>query len=344
MNTGNNTAGKTAPERYVSEKAFEELPDAFQKLAELLGEDQFELVAVNEKGSQDIYVRNGEIRLVYLMNDAVESFLVFGNARMTGVYKPDYEGEILADLSRQGREYILVVHQDDSVVTLFFETLTLEKHLYDYSQIGHFWVEGYEYLRQLEYRLAILRDKYDYIGGDSCNALEEKLSALVEFPPLNYCCYPAVPEKYIVPRENPWVPSQKAISVMKEIAEQADDDSFIRWLEIYRRFPFKWMARKLAGMLHCTKHIKVTECLSRKLKEASAGYGDRSFGKEADKQLEALMKKAKERQAELKARGIESEVLREEPFTTARDSLGFKVYLMIWTKGRRDCTVKIEEM
>ena len=45
MNTGNNTAGKTAPERYVSEKAFEELPDAFQKLAELLGEDQFEPVS-----------------------------------------------------------------------------------------------------------------------------------------------------------------------------------------------------------------------------------------------------------------------------------------------------------
>ena len=150
MDTGNNTAGKTAPERYVSEKAFEELPDTFQKLAELLGEDQFELVAVNdEKDPQDqkaasesafseaiaeksddnmyrvdSYVKNGEIRLVYLMNDAVESFLVFGNARMTGVYKPDYEGEILADLSRQGREYILVVHQDDSVVTLFFETLS----------------------------------------------------------------------------------------------------------------------------------------------------------------------------------------------------------------------------
>ena len=96
MDTGNNTAGKTAPERYVSEKAFEELPDTFQKLAELLGEDQFELVAVNdEKDPQDqkaasesafseemaekpddniyrvdSYVKNGEIRLVYLMNDA----------------------------------------------------------------------------------------------------------------------------------------------------------------------------------------------------------------------------------------------------------------------------------
>ena len=124
MDTGSNITGKTASERYVSEKAFEELPDAFRKLAELLGEDQFELVAINEN-----YVCDGEIRLVYLMNDAVESFLVFGNARMTGVYKPDYEGEILADLSRQGKEYILVVHQDDTVVTLFFENLILEKHL-----------------------------------------------------------------------------------------------------------------------------------------------------------------------------------------------------------------------
>lgn len=227
MDTGNNITGKTAPERYVSGKSFEELPDAFRKLAELLSEDQFELVAINEN-----YVCDGEIRLVYLMNDAVESFLVFGNARMTGVYKPDYEGEILADLSRQGKEYILVVHQEDTVVTLFFETLTLEKHLYDYSQIGHFWVEGYEYLRQLEYRLAILRDKYDYIGGDSCNALEEKLAALVEFPPLNYCCYPAVSEQYIVPRENPWIPSEKAFKVMEEVTVKAGDRSFGRWLGI----------------------------------------------------------------------------------------------------------------
>lgn len=370
MDTGNNTAEKTAPERYVSEKAFEELPDTFQKLAELLGEDQFELVAVNdEKGPQDqkvasesafseaiaeksddniykvdSYVKNGEIRLVYLMNDAVESFLVFGNARMTGVYKPDYEGEILADLSRQGREYILVVHQDDSVVTLFFETLSLEKYLYDYSRIGHFWIEGYEYLRQLEYRLAILRDKYDYIGGDSCNALEEKLSVLVEFPPLNYCCYPSVPEKYIVPRENPWIPSEKAIEVMGEIARQAGDRTFVRWLEIYRKLPFKWVARKLAGMLHRTKHIQVTMCLSEKLREASSGYGDRSFGKEADEEIKVLTEKASAKQAELKEQGIGSEVFREEPFTIARDSLGFKVYLMKWNKGRKDCTVEIEEI
>lgn len=77
---------------------------------------------------------------------------------------------------------------------------------------------------------------------------------------------------------------------------------------------------------------------------ASAGYGDRSFGKEADEQLKVLVEKARGKQAELKKQGTESEVLREEPFTIARDSLGFKVYLMKWNKGRKDCTVEIEEM
>lgn len=131
---------------------------------------------------------------------------------------------------------------------------------------------------------------------------------------------------------------------MKEIAREAGDRTFVRWLGIYRRFPFKWIARKLAGMLHRTKHIQVTMCLSGKLQEASAGYGDRSFGKEADEQLKVLVEKARGKQAELKKQGTESEVLREEPFTIARDSLGFKVYLMKWNKGRKDCTVEIEEM
>ena len=131
---------------------------------------------------------------------------------------------------------------------------------------------------------------------------------------------------------------------MKEIAEQAGDRAFCRWLGIYRKFPFKYVARKLAAMLHQTKHIRVTEILAAKLSEAAAGYGSRSFGKEADERLAVLTEKARVRQAELKAQGVEAEVLREEPFTIARDSLGFKVYLMKWNKGRKDCIVEIEEM
>ncbi len=131
---------------------------------------------------------------------------------------------------------------------------------------------------------------------------------------------------------------------MEEVTAEAGDRSFGRWLGIYRRFPFKWVARRLAVMLHKTRHIRITECLLEELGKACEGYGNRSFGKKADEQLKALTEKARAKQTELKAKGIESQILREEPFTIARDSIGFKVYLMKWQKGRKDCTVEIEEM
>mgnify|MGYP000912985671 CR=1 FL=1 len=197
-----------------------ELPDTFYKLAELLEQDQFELL-LSKNRIKDMH-RKQDISLVYLMNDAVESFLVFHNATITGQYKSEYEGGLLAVLDKKEEEYVLVVHQGDSVITLFFEDLLQQNNLYNYGDLGHFWVKGYEYLRLLEYRLAILRDKCDYLDIDCSTPEERKLAALVEFPPLNYCCYPAVPEKYIVPRQNPWQPSDEAIDLMIEIAKEAE--------------------------------------------------------------------------------------------------------------------------
>ena len=69
--------------------------NTLEKLAQLLEQDQFELL-FPEKTEQECYragncPRKGQnIRLVYLMNDAVESFLVFCDARMTGEYHADY--------------------------------------------------------------------------------------------------------------------------------------------------------------------------------------------------------------------------------------------------------------
>ena len=210
-----------------------ELPDTFYKLAELLEQDQFELL-LSKNRIKDMH-RKQDISLVYLMNDAVESFLVFHNATITGQYKSEYEGGLLAVLDKKEEEYVLVVHQGDSVITLFFEDLLQQKNLYNYGDIGHFWVKGYEYLRLLEYRLAILRDKCDYLDIDCSTPEERKLAALVEFPPLNYCCYPAVPEKYIVPRQNPWQPSDEAIDLMIEIAKEAG----IGRATLFRYFPGK---------------------------------------------------------------------------------------------------------
>lgn len=239
--------------------------DPFSMLELLLSENQFELI-LPETGTS----APDTIRLVYLMNDAVESFLLFHNARLTGTYDPAYEGELDALLTQDENErYALIVHQGDSVVTLFFEDLTLENHYYDYSQIGHFWMKGYEYLRQLEYRIAILRDKLDYLGENSCNANERELASLAEFPPLNVCCYPAVPEKYRVIRENPWHLSEDASRVFQSIAVEAGDPKLLHRLKDYEQHPTKRRARQIARLLHRNTHAKTVDLLTRKLQKAS---------------------------------------------------------------------------
>ena len=131
----------------------------FEKLADLLEQGQFELLNLPVGDERK---KPSDIRLVYMMNDTAESFLVFHEAVLTGNYLPDYEGELSASLDKEetdntdaeGEEkgrYILAVHQGDTVCTLFFKNISLECELYDYGEFGLFWVKGYEYLRELEY-------------------------------------------------------------------------------------------------------------------------------------------------------------------------------------------------
>lgn len=64
--------------------------DIFEKLDNLIEQNQFELVSDK--------VDDNRLKVIYLMNDAVESFIVFENARITGEYIKDYQGEINTSL------------------------------------------------------------------------------------------------------------------------------------------------------------------------------------------------------------------------------------------------------
>lgn len=308
--------------------------DTFVMLEELLEQDQFELLPAKEGDT--------ERRLVYLMNDAVESFLVFRGAALTGHYLEDYEGALTWSMSRDAARYVLVVRQGDNAVTLLFENLDLEVHLYNYGEIAHFWVPGYEYLRQLEYRIAILRDKCEYLGPEYCTPEERRLAHLAYFPPLNYCCYPAVPAKYIVPIPDPWNPSEEALNVMEELARECGNKKLGWRLKFYRRHPWPLLAKRIAAMPHRTECEEVVDLLSRRLREAVQDYPRRSFGKATDNAIKRLEQQAEERRQELARQGIRAEVLREEPFTIAQDNLEFHVYLMIWETRGRDRRVRIE--
>ena len=237
--------------------------DIFEKLNNLIEQNQFELVSDK--------VDDNRLKVIYLMNDAVESFIVFENARITGEYIKDYQGEINTSLTVQKNdstgndEYVLVVHQKDSVCTVFFEDVSFEVNLYNYGRTAHFWIEGYEYLRQLEYKISILRDKLDYLGEKYCNDLEKELANLTDFPPLNYCFYPSVPEKYLVPRDNPCEPTDKAITVMLKVAREQQDKMLYQVLVLYKQFKNRKLAKVIATMLHRKSHRKVVESLMEKM-------------------------------------------------------------------------------
>ena len=192
------------------------------------------------------------------------------------------------------------------------------------------------------HRLAIMRDKYDYLGGEYCTPEERKLAMLVDFPPLNYCCYPAVPEQYIVPRVEPWVPTEEAIAVMEKLAAEADDKGLLKILKNYRKHPKPYIAKKIAAMLHRNAHAKVVDLLDEKLRKTVSGYKKRSFGEEMDVRCQQLMHKVEERRQQLQKEGKDSVILREEPFEIAKDSIGYQIHLMIWEKGILNRKVKIE--
>lgn len=313
--------------------------DELDKLNTLLFQNQFELLVPNTAVTSQ---QTSDIRLVYLMNDAVESFLVFKEAALTGTYLEDYEGELEARLDKSEGRYVLAVYQGDAVCTLFFQNLTLEVHLYDYSGTGHFWVKGYEYLRQLEYRIAILRDKREYLGEKYCTDEELKLSYLAEFPPLNYCSYPAVPDKYLVPSYDWWEVSGEAMEEMRRLAKEADDKSLLRWLKIYKFYPKRAVAKRIARMLHTSAHSVVVELIDYKLKSATAEFGNRMFDKEEERRIEALKKKAEIRKAELMQTGKHVEMLKEEPFVYAKDGIESKIHLMIWEENAKNERVEVE--
>ena len=314
--------------------------DHLEKLTELLEQEQFELIDIPTGFTG--HTEDRTLRLIYLMNDAVESFLVLKEARLGGLYKKDYEGSLTYSLDREEGEYVLVVHQGDTVCTVFFSDIALDVHLYAYGNTGHFWVKGQENLRVLEYQIAILRDKYEYLGAMYCTEDEQRLSSLKNFPPLNYLFYPSVPEAYIVSMEEPWAVSVQAVDVMATLAREVHDNTFLRCLLRYSRKPTKRKAAQLASMLQKNRHSMLTECLADKVRQAANVYPSRDFGEEKNMYLQILWEKAEQRGRELSDTGAGVRLYKEEPFVYDCDTLPFAVHVLSITKGWNKQKVSVE--
>lgn len=164
------------------------------------------------------------------------------------------------------------------------------------------------------------------------------------FPPLNYCSYSAVPEKYMVPRAEPWEVTPEALDIMEELVREAKDRKLLLELQKYRMDPSARRAKRIAKMLHQTAHFKVVDLIAAKLAKETSTFPKREFDYETEKRIHILYKKAKLRQSELKKKGIRADILHEEPFTTAKDDLAYRVYLMLWKPGIVNQKITIEEV
>ena len=286
----------------------------FEMLQELLAQNEFELLLPEDHTAN---TTEQDIRLVYQMNDTVESFLVFREAIFTGTYKKDYEGKLDASYDRDQDRYVLGVRQGDSVITLFYQKLELEVNLYNYGEIAHFWVPRYENLRQLEFRIAVLWDKYTYLGENYCSEGEKRLVHLADVPALN---------------------------LMEQLAKQAKDWLLVGWIRFYRRHPSTIVTRWVAHVLHHSIHFGFVKTLTETIKKETAIYPRRLFGKSGEERLALCLKKANARKEELEKTGAYVEIVRQEPFTIAKDQLDLKVYLLVSRQGMVNQKIQVEEI
>lgn len=292
----------------------EDCPDEFVYLAQIFKENVFELM--EKKDETQYYV-------VYMMNDAIESFLVFENAVMIGEYEKENEDIVQGSLDRINNNYILVVRQGDrNSFTIRFSRLRLENNLYQYHNIGHFWVKHDEYLRQINYRLGILQDKYQFLGKKVCNQEELELLPLFEFAPLrNYICVSW--EKAVSFRS-----TEQGIEAFLQLAIESNDYTMEKWIVRYQKRQTKCSEWILTKMLKTVSHKRVIDLLFNKIDQASKKYSERSFGDMEDQLIVNCRRKIKE----ILNHHNDITLLEEQPFSVG-DEFTYTFHLLRWKEN-----------
>lgn len=137
-----------------------------------------------------------------------------------------------------------------------------------------------------------------------------------------------------------------AAEVMLQLAQEAHDTTLFRWLKLYQKYPARFLARRLARMFRQIDHAEVVDLLTAKLAQAASVYPQRFFPVSAcnsvSQQITALYDRAETRRQQLSRQGIHADLLKEEPFQYADDSMEYKVHLMIWKQQGKNRVVEIE--
>jgi len=277
----------------------------------------------------------------YMLNDALECYLVFTGASMQGEYLDGLEDVTDVELLEEGCRQCLIIRQGvQNTCTLWFEEVHRELALYRFHEIGHFWEPGAEQWRRLVYIVGTMEDKYLFMGEEVCNEQELSLILLMQFTPF-YRYYPAkicIPEEYVM--------TEEGCLCMLDLALEAGDRTYANLIRLYLRFPGAFMEKCLYRALMNQKRGKLYDLIFRKAAEASGQYPERDYGNEnnrfRDRQRQMLAECFQKHgytgtYPNYRKETVYVQVTEEHPFTRMESFEKFRFQLMVSEmSGRTD--------
>ena len=107
-------------------------------LEELISCDALDLVRRTESDQENIYIP-------YMMNDAVEYYLILKECKVAGDMPERIPGETTVESAENdSKKGIIFCLPGGSRVSIWFLECKMAMELYPYHQIGHFWMRGQE--------------------------------------------------------------------------------------------------------------------------------------------------------------------------------------------------------
>lgn len=204
----------------------------------------------------------------YMMNDALECYILLKNCRMTGKFLADIKEKMHIECISNA----IIFHQGtENVFTLWFEETFLILKCFRYDRIGHFWVNGAEHWRRLVYIIGTMYDKYEYMGNQVCNKKEMALLPLMEFAPFRM--YSPIHESL----DQYYMESKDSLKCISALARQVKDRKFLALLKLYAIIPSHIMKNVLFHALNHPNRQKLYELIFYKVQEASMEYPERSY-------------------------------------------------------------------
>lgn len=244
--------------------------ELFEKIKELADEGVFEIWHPKEW--------DGNIYIPYMMNDALECYIILKDAVLVGEQIADKKRETTVDIHKEDGRFALVARQGDgNTFTVFFTDAIMEKKYYRFDTICHFWEPGQEQWSQLVYIIGTMFDKYAFLGEESCNEEEKELLDLIEFAPFRY----HAPAKQLF--EELYDNTSKGVKKMLELAKEAGDFGYGVMVRLYRTFPTERMARHLSKMLTKPKRYALYQHIYERAKNAASAYPERVYSRKNSK-------------------------------------------------------------